>query len=1026
MHTMGERRLRLRALHRPWLLGAVFACASLLALSSNAHAQEWAIKDYPVTEIPIDIGELTGYPWSQNSPVVITVDGFAAGAAPRLRIVEMITESVAWSANPQANAQSVSITVPAGQIRDYHNLHILAGTSGIAGTARVSVNGTVLLEGHQYKPNWRRVPRGQDLSPAGSVVYETSLTTSEDRFSMFALDCNFNDVAFNDGGGVWINSRIEGSNICYVLPVGWPGANPNMPVNIYSNDVERDQDGDGLGKGLEAALGICDVLGGAGCRKSDGVYNARDTDRDGLDDKLELFGAEAGSFANVLHMSMWGASPAHKDLFVEVDRLSRLGSGMSADDLKQVAAFYADGSANELKNPDGQPGINVHFDVGFGPTAGTGETVYGDWNGSNGLDFAFLDTLEVLDSNGDPVAVTGSFTASAGGCAVANDKGNCYALKARHHILNENRRAVFLYMTRLGGDPCAVDADCDDGQCFLGACQDSGGGQWTSAANAIKYASPDPRLIAHEMGHALGLQHHGHDSWGGGACKPNYVSLMNYTYMDVAGVGFSHGGLPVLYNPEAHETFGIGGNVDQTEDLGNAFGIPVNGTSVDWNFSGGYSDAVRRMTMIWSPQRSRGGCSAMTSGLVRPSEDLDLANITPALSIWPEVGQLQVFWVDSNDDKIHFATNLLSNDTANGNCAPGGPDDEYCGAWDVNEASYGDDVESIATAQWTHTDPSGTYPATLLAYVDDSNQVKTVGLRYGGDSPVKLVERDVPGSNTTMAPAVTYESVLQSFVAMWVDATTSEYMVSYASATEDGYSEWSEPVPAADATGASLLAAYADAGVIATQPPALTALPEGTICGAFTGGDKGLRLACTDPWSLVQWWEVDTEVVHENTSAPGIAFELNRGCEGTPEQCRNKSGEGANPSQGRFWITFRNGGEPLVTHSDITSDFDLSLTLDAALKRMGCFGSLWTKAKGSTGITLASSPFVSSMKGARINNKGKLEVYPFADGTRARAVRGGNDFWVMERGLCHLTRRSVDDAVDYCGDEYTHAVEEGT
>jgi hypothetical protein len=184
-------------------------------------------------------------------------------------------------------------------------------------------------------------------------------------------------------------------------------------INLYLNDINNDQDGDGLGAGLEGALGTCDQKP---CYQpsnpSYSVVEPRDTDGDGISDYLEVFGKETLQIfqpPHILYLPAWGANPRHKDMFIEVDYLGgyvnqdphpfiynasaydttppqgqpRGGQHDLHESLLAIQqAFNKHGSSWSLKNPDGQHGVSLHFDVGYQAPTGY-ETLYGNWGGSN-------------------------------------------------------------------------------------------------------------------------------------------------------------------------------------------------------------------------------------------------------------------------------------------------------------------------------------------------------------------------------------------------------------------------------------------------------------------------------------------------------------------------------------------------------------------------------------------------------------------------------------------------------------------
>jgi hypothetical protein len=130
------------------------------------------------------------------------------------------------------------------------------------------------------------VPRSTNSTP---FRYETvALPRGVDNTFVLALD-NVNYLkGLDDDGGTGLASRITGagaSRIVVGTVNGFSG-----PSVLYANDVFRDNDGDGLGYGLERELGTCDMKNvQAPCAT---VFNLKDTDRDGIEDGVEVLGVE--------------------------------------------------------------------------------------------------------------------------------------------------------------------------------------------------------------------------------------------------------------------------------------------------------------------------------------------------------------------------------------------------------------------------------------------------------------------------------------------------------------------------------------------------------------------------------------------------------------------------------------------------------------------------------------------------------------------------------------------------------------
>lgn len=170
-------------------------------------------------------------------------------------------------------------------------------------------------------------------------------------------------------------------------------------IRVYRNDFANDTDGDGLGDALENVLGICASrrasAPGINCALT---ADTRDTDGDGLWDSWEVMGVNGQA------LPAWGADPRHKDIFVEVDfrRLtladnqSGLALRMTPAVARQMASIYADSAttdaatrathAQDVGNPDGQPGVSLHLDIGVPPETPADATTYGDWGGYTAVD----------------------------------------------------------------------------------------------------------------------------------------------------------------------------------------------------------------------------------------------------------------------------------------------------------------------------------------------------------------------------------------------------------------------------------------------------------------------------------------------------------------------------------------------------------------------------------------------------------------------------------------------------------------
>ena len=107
---------------------------------------------------------------------------------------------------------------------------------------------------------------------------------------------------------------------------------------LFGNGEPPDTDADGISDELEGLLGT--------------DPESNDTDNDGLYDSWEILGVDRDG--EHLPLPQWGATPHHKDIFVEVDWME------DADHNKRPPAAALQAVANALRSH----GVNAHFDTG--------------------------------------------------------------------------------------------------------------------------------------------------------------------------------------------------------------------------------------------------------------------------------------------------------------------------------------------------------------------------------------------------------------------------------------------------------------------------------------------------------------------------------------------------------------------------------------------------------------------------------------------------------------------------------------
>jgi len=340
-----------------------------------------------------------------------------------------------------------------------------------------------------------------------------------------------------------------------------------------------------------------------------------DTDGDGLFNGWEIAGLDMAADGSVtpvvdgtadlaLGALPFNADPNHKDLFVEVDWMDCAKGGCEglADQHSHKPADHVlEDVTNAFKNapvdnPDNVKGITLHAmqdeAVPDRPNIWFNKTITGTLN-----DF---DDIKL----GNPAGpCTGSF-----GTAADRASPNCAKILAA-------KRLVFRYMLfghsyaenpgssgiselgfrdpagnpSLGGNPGDVSLGGNDFMVTL----------WPNVFGVASIAAAGGQRAAeastfmHELGHTLALQHGGGDGFN---CKPNYLSIMNYTYQ-FANIDSAR---PLDYTSAARGTFlgplNENAGLDETKGVGGpagrltVYGVggkertrPANQASIDWN-----------------------------------------------------------------------------------------------------------------------------------------------------------------------------------------------------------------------------------------------------------------------------------------------------------------------------------------------------------------------------------------------------------------------------------------------------------
>lgn len=269
-----------------------------------------------------------------------------------------------------------------------------------------------------------------------------------------------------------------------------------------------------------------------------------DTDSDGIDDGDEVYCTSAG-----LNLRAMGASPVHKDIFIETDWVYQSGGPPDTNKLHgnqadRIVTAFANAPIN---NPDGSTGIQLHIDYGQNSLF-TGGNAVEDPSGNNTVD---LDE-DILDAVEFATIKEANFALNRSGyfhyCILCSK----YSIEGDY----QNSSGI----AELYGDDLLVSM-----------------GQWATGDH-----DGIGNTIMHELGHNLGLRHGGDENRN---FKPNYDSVMNYWYQ-FCGNDINDDAIP-----DGALDYSRGEHTDLDENhLDEPSGITGVGPAINWNGDGDATD----------------------------------------------------------------------------------------------------------------------------------------------------------------------------------------------------------------------------------------------------------------------------------------------------------------------------------------------------------------------------------------------------------------------------------------------------
>ncbi len=498
----------------------------------------------------------------------------------------------------------------------------------------------------------------------------------------------------------------------------------------------------------------------------------------------------------------------------------------------------------------------------------------------------------------------------------------------------------------------------------------------------VSMSNRHPRSFAHELGHSVNVAHWGHNNWGAANCKPNYPSLMNYVSTDA----FSQGKLSMTINPRAiFELNGIGAGQAPSHLSANPFRFPVSNDSVDFNRDGVFAADWVRAGATWATWASCKARSRVTQDLF----DAPLYGSTPVLIRRRD--RLFAFWIDA-DQRIRYRSATHAGPSSTGSCTGGDGIDQHCMAWDaVRQVPTLQNARGLSAVTWNDDE-------VIVAYRSAANTIRhfrattVIGDALAGWTP----EVAVAGAVTTSEPEL---EVIENLVGRqrvpslglyWRQWPVGHYYAAFAHSPGAGFS------PAEPLVHARTLQPIR--GLVSPTLASRRTSAGRETCAALTAPSGQLRFYCRSAVNG-RWTDLSTTMFPNGQQQytvvkPGLSFHIHRRWQGAPI----------------FGDVGRGQWNLALTKPLSFPDMYVSATLNGAqstatagaFNYLGKVGDQWTGLLTGSGVALFEDPEISALKGLWIttNHYTRVQFLPFADGTFDADLRDGDDFTIMERGIC--------------------------
>lgn len=931
-------------------------------------------------------------------------------------------------------------------------------------------SGTVIQTNDASNPNFDpwNVYVYQTATPRAAYLVQNpqgSVTGAAIGTVMYGLECGTENIVAIDGlaasSGIAGNLQFIKQNICLVV-LGPRDPSLNGRIHFYINDRFipdgtsssgiRDEDGDGIGLKLEEAIGTCDRRNQGGiCSQQitrDGgqvvhrVFNLMDTDGDGIEDGHEAFGVEISlpnpPYYQYLNLPAYGANPLVKDVFIEVDYSDNSSQNpMTEQNVIAIKNFFTNVDPSILSShldiiDTSEPAIRLHFDIGKEPTPGSQDYIelrrlYGNFGGSNSFQTPTTEAEKDQAKNGP------------------------YKSGILQNAMEEIRKNFFRHVA-------LIKSRSDDG------C--NGASYVPSNSFFVEYGNSllCHVIIAHELGHSIGILHGGSLRWGGDInVRPNYFSIMNYAYdgsYAAKATSFFSDNPPTistLQSGSPPQYYSINpSNLNETAPVADSFILgyltinPFNfllsyvGTStlVDWNRNFSIDITPTRYPINLSERRAHFGTVNAQNLLVNPLGEPStpkLIKFAPPNS----VPRLYAFYIHNNRMWYQYGEfSVVPNQ--NSSCPQGDRifrKDSYdqlingdqCMSWSTPYEIYdtfpGDltGIKSVTAIEVQQLGTTSVSNSIMIAYINGSQELKTRWsyeinitnqIDINGKQPGQITWSGIHHLVDTYVTDSLKSSPEFSFTQFNTSDIPQELSVFYIKNNKYMVKKLQEQ-PLWSWVSGNILKDSSNNDIEGSISPTLLWWPSSfhpsrMLLGIFTQLDTSssgerIRLFAYD--SSQNWWQDITTKAFEGGVAqaprtfvkPGFVYRFFRQPDGNPINNTN--------ADGQLWLIL--GEQNLQPILYVSQQLDISQTPNnfSPIVPNGAanfFDRKYAFAGGDdffysgSGISLLDDLQLSTIKGIVFwsGSFSRLTFLPFVDNTFNADLTLGSDYKIMEHNIC--------------------------